>query len=88
MPNTKSAKKSMKTSEEQRLRNKAVKTRVSSMRRKLFETIDQGSKAACEPVFRSYCSVMDKAVKQGSMAKNAADRRKSRAALRMAALVS
>ena len=86
MPNIKSAKKRMKTSEESRVANQGVKTRVVSTRRKFIETAATGDKAASEARFRDFCSALDKAAKKGVIKANNASRRKSRAAAHLAAI--
>ncbi len=80
MPNTKSAVKRLRTSEEARQRNVAVRTQVKKARRTFFEAIDAKDKPVSEELFKAYCSILDKAEKKGVIAKNAAVRRKSRAA--------
>ena len=86
MPNIKSAKKRMKTSDQNRVANKAVKTRIASTRRKFIETTATGEKAASEAHFREFCSALDKAAKKGVIKANNASRRKSRAAAHLAAM--
>ena len=86
MPNIKSAKKSMRTSEARRLSHHAVKSQLSTTRRKLYASISSGDKTASETEFRVYCAQLDKAVKKGSVKANNASRRKSRAAASLAAI--
>ena len=86
MPNTKSAAKRMKTSEQQHVRNHAEKTRLSTTRRKLYASISAGDVEASRTLYTTYCSYLDKAVKHGVIAANNASRRKSRATLQIAKL--
>ena len=86
MPNTKSAAKCMRTSEKKRQANRSVKGHIATTRRKFSETVASGDKAKSEEHFRKYCSCLDKAVKQGIVKTNTADRSKSRAAVRLASL--
>ncbi len=86
MPNIKSAKKRMRTSAKSQERNRAVKTRVTSTRRKVMDAVVAGDKTKGEAAFRAYCSVLDKAAKVGTIKKNNASRRKSRAAARLASI--
>lgn len=86
MPTTKSAIKWMKTSEKRRTGNRALKSRIRAMRSGLHDAIAAGDKAECEKTFRRYCSVLDKAAKRGTLKANAANRRKSAAATRLAAM--
>lgn len=79
MPNIKSAVKRMKTSEEARQRNKTVKSRITSTRRKLMDTVSTGDKEASNQAYRTYCSILDKAVKKGVVKANTRDRSKARA---------
>lgn len=83
MPNIKSAKKRMRSSEARRQGNLTVKTKVKTERRKARETLAAGPADAATSAVRSYSSALDKAVKRGVIKKNTAIRRKKRA---MAAL--
>ncbi len=82
MPNIKSAKTRMKTSEKSRVRNKAVKALLSSSRRALYEAIESGTTDTAE-LYKGYCSIIDKAVKKNVLTRNAGSRRKSRATARI-----
>ncbi len=82
MPNIKSAIKRVRTSERDRMRNRATKSAIQSGRQNLLKTIS-GNVAEAETAFRSYCSVLDKAVKRGMVARNTANRRKQRMARRL-----
>ncbi len=79
MPNIKSAKKRMRSSEKQRVGNMTVKTKVKTVRRKTREVLTGGVAATSEQAVREYSSVLDKAVKRGVIKKNTAIRRKKRA---------
>jgi small subunit ribosomal protein S20 len=79
MPNIKSAKKRMRSSEKQRIGNATVKTKVKSVRRKTREVLTAGVTETSEQAVREYSSVLDKAVKRGVIKKNTAIRRKKRA---------
>ena len=83
MPNIKSAKKRMRTSVKRQEGNRAAKSRIVTTRRTFYDAILAGDNAATQTAFNVYCSVLDKAVKRGALKSNAADRRKSRANLRM-----
>lgn len=83
MPNIKSAKKRMRTSEISRVRNKMVKTRIKNVRRKMMEETAETPAPASAETYRTYCSVLDKAAKKGVISKNTAVRRKRRAAERI-----
>jgi small subunit ribosomal protein S20 len=86
MPNIKSAKKRIKTSAKSAVLNKATKSTITSTRRKLYETVAAGEKDKCAALFSGYCSILDRAVKHGTIKANNASRRKSRAAARIALL--
>jgi len=86
MPNIKSAMKRAKTSEINRRKNSAVTSRVTTCKNKLYAAIEKKNKEEASKLFKEYCSVTDKAVKKGVLKKNNGDRRKSRAALKMAAM--
>lgn len=86
MPNIKSAMKRVRTSLKARARNKAVKTEISWVRRRLFETVDGKDANAARQAFQIYCSVLDKAAKHGIVKKNTAIRRKRRAAAKLTTL--
>lgn len=79
MPNIKSAKKRMRTSEKQRVGNLAVKTKVKTARRKTRDALVTGAADASAEAVRNYSSALDKAVKRGVIKKNTAIRRKKRA---------
>lgn len=83
MPNIKSAAKRMKTSLKSRERNRSVKSSLRTLQRKLNESIGTESREVCETKLRGYYSALDKAVKQGVIMKNTADRSKQRAARRV-----
>ena len=88
MPNIKSAKKRLKQTAVRKAENLPAKTRVKTSRRKLFESFAEGNIETATADFRMYCSVMDKAVKQGIIKKNTAIRRKTRSAKLLRALPS
>lgn len=86
MPNIKSAEKRVKTSAERQERNKSVKTRVASLKKKFLDAVSQGDKDAADKAYRSYISGVDKAVKNGVIKSGNADRRKSRAIAKVTAM--
>jgi len=80
MPNIKSAKKRMRTSEKRRVENRAIKTRLTTARRRIIEAAGQADQSKAQAAFKHYCSILDKAVKKGTIKRKNAARRKSRAA--------
>jgi len=79
MPNIKSAKKRMRTSERRHDANRAARSRVLTARRRLEKAAMAGDETASEEALRTYASAVDKAAKRGAIAKNNASRRKARA---------
>ncbi len=83
MPNIKSAEKRVKTAEKSRAKNKAVKSQINTARKPVIE--GKLDKEALAKAVSEYSSTLDKAVKKGVIKKNTANRRKARAAKRLAA---
>ncbi len=81
MPNIKSAKKRVKQSAVNEVRNRSERSRVTTARRKFTGAIESGDSSAMEESYREFCSVVDKAAKHGIIKKNTADRKKGRAAI-------
>jgi small subunit ribosomal protein S20 len=79
MPNIKSAKKRIRSSEKQRVGNMAMKTKVRTARRQTREALAAGETEPAVEAVRNYSSVLDKAVKRGVIKKNSAIRSKARA---------
>jgi small subunit ribosomal protein S20 len=86
MPNIHSAVKRMRVSEKARRRNKAAKSKISTLRRRLFEACAANDMDKSREMFSDYCSVLDKAAIKGIIRKNTAIRRKRRAAAKITAL--
>ena len=80
MPNIKSAKKRDRTSIEARERNMSMRSRVRTARSKFRDALEAKDAAQGATAYRSYCSVLDRAAKQGVLERNTAQRRKTRAA--------
>jgi len=80
MANIKSAVKRAKQSEASRLRNRSVKSSVLTARKKVLVAIGAGNKAEAQKQYSAYTSTLDKAAKKGVIAKNNANRKKSRVA--------
>ena len=64
-------------------RNTLVKARLHNEHKKLFKKADAGDKEAAEKDLKAFVSELDKAVKKGIITKNTADRKKSRAQLKL-----
>jgi small subunit ribosomal protein S20 len=80
MANTKSAIKAARKSERLTLRNKAVKTRLKTLHKKLEKAAAGTDQAVAKVAAAEYVSAMDKATKSGVVHKNAAARAKSHTA--------
>jgi small subunit ribosomal protein S20 len=86
MPNIESAAKRMRQAARRQAANRAVRTKIMSYRRRFLEAVAGGDKTKSQEAFRQFCSVVDKARKRGVIKDNNADRKKSRAAARLATL--
>ena len=80
MPNIKSAYKRDALSKARRQRNLANKSRLHTAHRTFLAAVGAGDAAKSAEALRVFESEVDKAAKKGAIAKNAAARRKSRAA--------
>ncbi len=86
MPNLLSAVKRVRVAEAARRRNRSTKAKISTLRRRMFETVSGKERDQAREAFRRYCSSLDKAAKSGIIKKNTAIRRKRRASAKLAAL--
>ena len=77
MPNIKSAKKRVLTTETRTLRNKMIKSDMKTAVKKLDAVIAEGDKAAIEATYRSAVKTVDQAAAKGILKKNTASRKKS-----------
>lgn len=80
MANTKSAIKAARKAERLTERNRGVKTRLKTLRKRLDSLIAAKDATAGRSAAAEYASAMDKAVKSGVVHKNAASRAKAHAA--------
>ena len=80
MANTKSAIKAARKTERLTERNRGVKTRLKTLRKRLDTAIAAKDDATSKSAAAEYVSAMDKAVKSGVVHKNAASRAKAHAA--------
>ena len=86
MANTKggrAARKRDRQNEKARKRNATVKAKLHDAHKKLFKDADAGKKDDAEKKFKEFVSGLDKAVKKGIITKNTANRKKSRAQLKL-----
>jgi len=78
MPNTKSAAKRLRQSNDRRTRNRAVKSALRTQLRKVREALEGGKFAEAETEFRTVQKKLDQAGAKNTIHKNAAARLKSR----------
>lgn len=78
MPTTKSAKKRLRQSEEQRQRNRSTKSALRTQIRKVLTAIGAGDAAKATEEFRSAAKRLDKAAAKKVIHANKASRLKSR----------
>ena len=74
--------------ERKRLRNLAVKTRISSLKRSFRKKCSAGVSTDAAEALKTLTSALDKAAKRGILHKSTANRRKSRLAKQLAKLAS
>lgn len=65
--------------------NRSIRGALTTIRRNFFEAVANGDKEKSQELRAAYASALDKAAKQGAIKRNTADRRKSRAALKVQA---
>lgn len=80
MANHKSALKRARQSEDRRLRNKAVKTRVKSVTKTMRQVAEDNNAESIAPSFIAAQSAIDKASKKGVLHKRTAARKVARLA--------
>ena len=83
MANHKSALKRAKQSETKRLRNKAVKTRVKHLVKKVHQAVDSDSSELASAQLNDARAAIDKAAKKGVIHKRTAARKISRLSKRV-----
>ena len=64
-------------------RNSTCKAKLHENHKKLFKAVDANAKEDAQKKFKEFVSGLDKAVKKGIITKNTADRKKSRAQLKL-----
>ena len=77
------ARKRDRQNEKARKRNAVCKAKLHDSHKKLFKAVDAAEKETAEKKFKEFVSGLDKAVKRGIISKNTADRKKSRAQLKL-----
>jgi small subunit ribosomal protein S20 len=86
MPNTKSAERRARNSARRATLNRQCKTRLKTLERRYVEALQAGRKDASAEALRKVSSALDKAAKTGVIHWAKAQRKKSRLALRLAAV--
>ncbi|MDR3331783.1 MAG: 30S ribosomal protein S20 [Synergistaceae bacterium] len=86
MPNKKSAAKRVLIGEKNRLYNRYWKTRCKTVQKSLLAAVEGKDTEQVSKLLDEAQSVLDKAVSKGVIHRNTAARRKSRLALKVAAL--
>jgi small subunit ribosomal protein S20 len=86
MPKTKSAERRMRNSERKRIHNRGIKSRLKSLERAYAAALESGKKDDATAAYRKLSSAFDKAAKTGVIHKARANRKKSRLAVRLAAV--
>lgn len=84
MANTKSALKRVRQTERRTERNRAAKTRIKTLRRKVADVVESGNADEVKKVLGEFSSVVDKAAKRGVIHSNKANNLKSKAAQKAA----
>jgi len=77
------ARKRDRQNEKARVRNQATKAKLHDAHKKLFKAADAKKGDDAQKKFKEFVSGLDKAVKKGIISKNTADRKKSRAQLKL-----
>lgn len=88
MAHTKGALKRARTSNEDRLRNKAAVSLIKGSQKKMMDAVAAKNLAEASKAYRSYCANLDKAVKKNAITRNTAIRRKARGAAQLRTIKS
>ncbi len=86
MPNNASAAKRLRQSETRRVANKARKTELKTIRKKLLRAVHDGETDSAEALYRRFTKRIDQATATGVFHKNTASRDKSRLAKHLTAV--
>jgi len=85
MPNIKSSVQDVKTTALRNNRNKSIKSAIKTATKKLETAIAEAQGEKARTTFQNFTSTIDQAVSKGVLHKNAAARKKSRLARKLAA---
>ncbi len=78
MPNNKSTEKRVRQNEQRRQKNKAYKTRIKTLRKKIKALVEEGNSNRAEEELKRLYGLCDRAAKKGAIHHNKAGRIKSR----------
>jgi small subunit ribosomal protein S20 len=85
MPSTKQAAKRVRQDSARRITNRARKSKIRTSARNIDEALEKGDAAAVAAAYKLFQEGVDKAAKARTIHPNAANRRKSRMAKKIAA---
>ncbi len=80
MANTRSAEKNIRKTAARTVRNRANKSRIRTLRKKVLVALKKGDKTQAQTAYNEFASAADKAAKKHVIHKNTASRLKSRIA--------
>lgn len=88
MPNSASAAKRLRQNEKRRVRNKMRKTELKTIAKKIDRAINDGNQAEASDLLKRFSKRIDQAASHNILHKNAANRRKSRMAIKVQAVAA
>jgi len=86
MPNTASAERRARSSARRAGRNQSVRSKLRTLEKRYLAAVTDKQKDAAPAALRAVSSALDKAAKAGVIHRSNADRKKSRLALKLAAV--
>lgn len=86
MANTKSAEKAARQADEHRIHNVTLRSRMRTAIRKVNDAVAKGNKEEAQSTYRAAVPIIDGMVNKKIIHRNAADRYKSRLAVRVKAV--
>jgi len=85
MPNTKSAAKRLRSSEEKRMRNRVDTSRIKTAEKRFLKSLEAGDLETAKANLATCFSTLDKAAKGSAITRNKADRKKGRLSAKLSA---
>lgn len=86
MPNIKSAKKRVLVTEKKNALNKALKSEISTMKKKFLSAVANNELEVAKDLFKKVVSLLDSAAKENVISKNCASRNQSQLAKKLDAI--